>query len=292
METSLRIVLLLVAAGIIIGIIWDLFCSKRKKEGIPANNSLSKPQKSTSKEQSFKKNPFSSADDFSDPGSNDPFDDVILGKTKIAKTKENPTATAEQLSFPDANEILDPSEEPEDEQDFQLHSLKKNVATKEKDLKQNHSQQKSQFNGYAQDLVILNVMARKPGIFLGKKLVEALQEAHVYFGEMNIFHRHENSDGTGHIIFSIASAVEPGMFEISKMDTCVTQGITLFFHAERRNQSIAAFELMLRTAKQISMRLDAELKDDEHKFVSLHTIEKYRERMRQGYAQQSGQFQD
>ena len=139
---------------------------------------------------------------------------------------------------------------------------------------------------YANDLIILHVMARQPGFFLGKKLFEAFQEAHLFYGEMNIFHRHENTDGVGRIMFSVASAVEPGSFEFSKAESFVTPGLTLFFQVDRPNQSIAAFELMLRTAKQLMMRLDGEIKDDQYKFLTLPIIERYREKVRQGHIAQ------
>lgn len=129
-------------------------------------------------------------------------------------------------------------------------------------------------------IMSLYVMARQPGIFYGKRVLEALQEAHLQYGDMQIFHRYENIDGSGQEMFSLASAVEPGVFDLSKMDSYVTPGIILFFMANRANHSITAFELMLRTAKLLAMRLDGELKDEERKPLSLGTIEKYRARIR------------
>lgn len=131
-----------------------------------------------------------------------------------------------------------------------------------------------------QDVVVLMVMARQPGIFLGRKLAEAFDEADLYYGDLQIFHRHANADGSGKCLFSVASAIEPGYFDESKIDSWNTPGLTLFFTQESRNQSIATFELMLRTAKLLAQRLDGEVKDQDRRPLTLASIEKYRERVR------------
>lgn len=131
-----------------------------------------------------------------------------------------------------------------------------------------------------EEVIILNVMAKKPYLFSGQKLLEALAAAHLSYGEMQIFHRHQNIDGTGTVVFSLASAIEPGYFEISKIESYQTPGLTLFFTTTRPNQSIAAFELMLRTAKQLAELLEGEVKDDKHRPLTIQAIEVYRDKIR------------
>lgn len=130
-------------------------------------------------------------------------------------------------------------------------------------------------------IFILNVMAKQPGVLPGKKLIRVFDEVHLYYGEMQIFHRYENVDGSGKHMFSLASAVEPGFFEIATLESFVTPGLTLFFSPTTRNQSIAAFELMLRTARILASALDAEIKDQNRRPLTLEGIEKYRESVRE-----------
>lgn len=130
------------------------------------------------------------------------------------------------------------------------------------------------------DLFILYVMAKQVTGFSGKRFLEALEEVHLKYGDMQIFHRYENIDGTGQKMFSVASAIEPGTFELSNPDSCTTPGIILFFTANRVNHSITAFELMLRTAKLLATRLEGELKDESRRSFNAYTLEKYRERLR------------
>lgn len=128
--------------------------------------------------------------------------------------------------------------------------------------------------------IILSVMARNPGVFSKRKLLEAFREANLYYGEMQIYHYHEHLDGTGDIVFSVTSAVEPGILNISDLDFYTTPGLTLFFLPSRPNLSIASFESMLRVAKLLAMRLDGELRDDERRILTLQRIDKYRDRVR------------
>jgi cell division protein ZipA len=97
---------------------------------------------------------------------------------------------------------------------------------------------------------------------------------------MDIFHRYDNPEEASDPIFSVASAVEPGTFDLSQMETMVTPGIMLFFKLSTPNQSIAAFELMLRIARQLAQRLDGELRDDRRRLLTIQSIENYRERVR------------
>jgi len=129
---------------------------------------------------------------------------------------------------------------------------------------------------YPEEIITLNIMARKPAIFTGKKLKNAFADAHLFYGDRQIFHRFDNMDGTGAQLFSVVSSVEPGFFDLSTMDTLETPGITLFFLTSTPNHSVYAFELMLRTAKQLAIRLDGELKDDRHRALTSQIIESYR----------------
>ena len=64
------------------------------------------------------------------------------------------------------------------------------------------------------------------------------------------------------------------------METLETPGVTLFFTLTRPNQSIAALELMLRTAKQLALKLNGDIKDDKQRLLTMHTVERYRDRVK------------
>ncbi len=287
MNTSIRIVLLMVGLLIVIGIIWDTFRGK-KKEAVRFDRSLYHKKSYLLSFFSFlnknfykkKKREWAMANDAlledSDPALSD---DLILGLQR--DFSELPNSSFEEVRVIKPKSYA--SNKPANALGSTLGDTLGNTAlatsmTRAQTQSPNHN---SGINSpYKDELIVLNVVARQPGVFSGKKLYEAFHYLHFYFGEMQIFHRYENIDGTGKVIFSIASMVEPGIFEISKMEQFSTPGLTLFFTVERANQSIAAFELMLRTAKQLANRLDGELRDDKQRILTLKGIDQYRNRVR------------
>jgi len=130
------------------------------------------------------------------------------------------------------------------------------------------------------ELIVLQVMAKDLKPWDGRKLIDVLNQACLYYGDRQIFHRHENMDGSGEVIFSVASAIEPGYFAMQTMLDYKTPGLTLFFTTTQPNQSIAAFELMLRIAKQLAQNLEGEVCDDKRKPLTISLIEAYRQRVR------------
>lgn len=292
METGLRIVLLLVAFFILAGIVWDAFISRRKKSNVYKRNKSIKSNREKFKKakalfgregsrSSHKNDPF--AEYSQNPFNDDYFDEDDPLKPELGEDLSSSVASEFQRGSVNHQRRNEDFQRNASQSDFEDVILVKPNAAKEPKLELPKIEAKVEQvepKKIPEDVMILNLMARQPGVFGGRKMLEAFQEAYLYFGEMNIFHRHENMDGSGQIIFSLASAVEPGIFQISKMETFVTPGLTLFFVLEKPNQSIAAFELMLRTAKQLAMRLDGELKDSQHKYLTLPTIEKYREMAR------------
>jgi cell division protein ZipA len=246
METSLRLVLLFIGLVIIAGIIWDSRRSSTTKKTI-------KPRDRTDSEDLI-------TSDFVEPD---------ISFDECDRLSESPSLEPLFDSIPES--FLDDSIEPH------LDSSKSSVAHTSS-LVQQAPQPKPQPK--FEEIIVLNVLARHPGVFLGKKLLDVLTEMHFYYGDMQLFHRYDNVDGSGKPVFSLVSAVEPGIFDLSKMDTFVTPGVTLFFTATRPNQAIAAFELMLRTAKQLMMRMDGELRDEKRRPLTIQAIEDYRDRVR------------
>ena len=137
-----------------------------------------------------------------------------------------------------------------------------------------------EFEGDINDIIMLHIMAPRLQPFLGEQLMEAFEGVNLYYRENQIFHRHENNDGTGKLLFSVVSAIEPGYFDLDKIQNFKTPGITLFFALRHPNHSIAAFESMLRTARQLAADLGGEVRDDKHKILTSQAVEGYRERIR------------
>lgn len=130
------------------------------------------------------------------------------------------------------------------------------------------------------EVIVINVMAREGGAFDGNDLLQVLVTAGLRFGEMNIFHHRLNNKNKGPLIFSVANILNPGTFDLNKMEEFSTIGISLFLALPAQINNLQAFEQMLAVAQQVRGALDGELKDDQRNVMTAQTIEHYRQRIR------------
>jgi len=129
------------------------------------------------------------------------------------------------------------------------------------------------------EVLIINVMARRGEMFAGPDLLEALVSNGMRYGDMDIFHRHESDDGRGKILFSAANMVVPGTFDLSSMDEFATPGISMFLSLPIASDSLSAYNLLANTAQGIAEALGGELKDENRSVMTRQTIEHGRERV-------------
>ena len=123
-------------------------------------------------------------------------------------------------------------------------------------------------------LVTLHIKALNNKKIHGDVLLQALISVGCRFGEMSIFHRHEKTSGQGKILFSVASMIKPGTFDIDNMQSFSTPGITLFFSAPNDNfNPLIVYDVMLKTAYKLAKLLDAEILDDERHLLSNDKVE-------------------
>jgi cell division protein ZipA len=87
-------------------------------------------------------------------------------------------------------------------------------------------------------------------------------------GKFGIFHRHEGDDTTS-TVFSAASLVEPGSFELSNLKEQEIPGISLFAVLPGPIDGADAFDLMMAAARAIAQSLDGELLDETGSTLSI-----------------------
>lgn len=106
-------------------------------------------------------------------------------------------------------------------------------------------------------LLMLHVMPADQGQkFIGYDLLQALLAAKLRFGKMSIFHRHEQANGDGKILFSVAQVTEPGTFSIDSMGGCHCDGLVLFMQLLGSEQNLEALDKFIQTAEQLSDSLN------------------------------------
>lgn len=129
------------------------------------------------------------------------------------------------------------------------------------------------------EVLIINVMARRGEVFAGPELLEAMVSNGLRYGDMDIFHRHESEDGRGKILFSAANMVVPGTFDLSAMEDFTSPGISMFLSLPIAGDSLAAYNLMADTAHGIAEALGGEMKDENRSVMTRQTVEHGRQRV-------------
>jgi cell division protein ZipA len=140
-------------------------------------------------------------------------------------------------------------------------------------------------NGGAQDLppveevLVISVISRSESGFKGPALLQNILESGLRFGEMDIFHRHESMAGNGEVLFSMANAVKPGVFDLDDIDHFSTRAVSFFLGLPGPRHPKQAFDVMVAAARKLAFELDGELKDDQRSVLTAQTIEHYRQRI-------------
>lgn len=132
------------------------------------------------------------------------------------------------------------------------------------------------------DIIVINVMAKPKHNFVGYELLQALLAAGMRFGEMNIFHRYQEQNGKGPILFSLAQATEPGTFDIENMGAVSCKGLSLFLRCSGNcTIDLERFNLLIKTASQLRDDLDAVLVTQENSLLTEMTIHRIRNNLSQ-----------
>jgi cell division protein ZipA len=128
-------------------------------------------------------------------------------------------------------------------------------------------------------VVVLHLMAKEGEFFPGEQLLDALLRQGLRYGSMKIFHRHEEEDGSGPVIYSVANSVNPGTFDLNNMAQLTTPGISLFFAMEDVADPAAGLDILLNSAKEIAIEVEGELKDESRSAFTRQTEDHYRQRV-------------
>ncbi len=128
----------------------------------------------------------------------------------------------------------------------------------------------------ADDLLVIHLLAPQDRIFSGDELVAALRAQDLRFGEMNIFHRLDAA--TGEAVFSLVRAVEPGSFDLTRIEDCASPGLIAFLRLPGQGDAQEALEDMVRTTEAMADDLGGELLDENRKPFTAQAAEGYRSR--------------
>ncbi len=133
----------------------------------------------------------------------------------------------------------------------------------------------------AQEVVVINVLSKPSQTFSGPALKKLFEACGLERGDMDIYHRHEETDTHSPVQFSVANAVEPGTFRPDEIAGISTPGISFFMSLPGPNNAMQAFDFMLETAQCVVRNLGGDLKDERRSVMTPQTIEHCRQRIRE-----------
>ena len=119
-----------------------------------------------------------------------------------------------------------------------------------------------------QKIVTVRVVARNKQSFAGDELILSMRGIGLRHGKFGIFHRYDGGDESKSI-FSAASLVEPGSFDLENIKEQRIPGISLFLVLPGPVESVEAFDLMLATGRALAQSLGGELLDESGSTLSI-----------------------
>ena len=119
-----------------------------------------------------------------------------------------------------------------------------------------------------QKIVTLRIIARDGGAFRGDELILSMRGIGLRHGKFGIFHRYDGNDEE-RTIFSAASLVEPGSFDLTNIKEQEIPGISLFLVLPGPIDGVEAFDLMMMAARALAQTLNAELLDESGSTLSI-----------------------
>lgn len=129
----------------------------------------------------------------------------------------------------------------------------------------------------APSLIVLHVLAQQGKTFIGYELLQSLLSAGLRFGEKNIFHRHEQLSGKGEILFSVASATEPGTFNLDEVGGLTCIGLSLFMNSSKVAEPEKVLNILVDTARLLAEDLGGRVCDEQYQELTVQKIAEYQQ---------------
>lgn len=119
-----------------------------------------------------------------------------------------------------------------------------------------------------QKIVTLRLVGREKRPFQGDELILSMRGIGLRHGKFGIFHRYDGNDES-RTIFSAASLVEPGSFDLANIKEQQIPGISLFMVLPGPVDGVEGFDLMIAAARALGQTLDGELLDESGSTLSI-----------------------
>lgn len=117
-------------------------------------------------------------------------------------------------------------------------------------------------------IVTVRIMPQPGESFPAEQLVLILRGTGLQHGKYGIFHRLSPADSSI-ILYSVASLVEPGAFDLTRLKESFYKGVSIFMVLPAPDDGVALFDDMLETARTIARGVGGRLVDQDGSILSV-----------------------
>jgi cell division protein ZipA len=129
-------------------------------------------------------------------------------------------------------------------------------------------------------IVSLYVAARAGQVLRGEDIVVAAEKTGMVFGHMDVFHRLVEGQPEAGPVFSMASILKPGSFDMASIGAMETPAIAFFLTLPAPLPALDAWEKMEPTVQRMAELLDAVVLDDSRNALGRQRISHIRDELR------------
>lgn len=258
MDWQLRIALIIVGLGIIGFIVFDF--NRRKKINKDKQRLINQMHHS--------------ADQVDSAG----FD--INGVGSVRKVADDPLISEENDSSQIALERELEATQQTQKSDVVAEPVPESIATE----KASPTGNQMSLDGFAEPEMVCSLIlkAKEGEAFKGKDFMPLLLSQGLRHGEMGIFHRHSGASGKpGPVMYSVANAVKPGIFELTNIEVFETPAFAFFMMLPGPKDPVVAYEGMVKTMKMLKQELGGQILDESKSVYTeqthQHQLDKIRE---------------
>jgi len=221
------------------------------------------------------------------------FDEFGVGKKRKLAPGEKPQPKPEIIKAPRSDKLREPvkkirrQETELSQSEREEPSMSFSAADDEQHQQQYQAEDEMpQAEAVANEVLILYVLMPEGQDINGAMLLPSLLTLGFKYGEMNIFHRHQDSAGSGEVLFSLANMFNPGTFDLEEMDKLQTRGLSLFMTLPGPGEALQNFNLMHNAAKKLAEEFGGQVLDGQRSMLTVQTVRHYVERIREFQRQQ------
>ncbi|MGX3020170.1 cell division protein ZipA [Ursidibacter sp. B-7004-1] len=123
-------------------------------------------------------------------------------------------------------------------------------------------------------IITLYVVAAEGQQFRGDVIAQQLDALGFQYGEYQIFHRHLDNSASP-VLFSVANMMQPGVFDLAKMDQFSTVGLVFFMHLPSAGNDLVNLRLMIRTVESFAQSVNGFVLNEEREIFDDYSREQY-----------------